>query len=75
MFSEALRQQAMRYAVDKDVAGMTKKVKLIQETYENAQAGILMYLPIYREIYHLHRQSCAGRRWKDLYTAHFVWAI
>ncbi|RYG35076.1 MAG: PAS domain S-box protein, partial [Chitinophagaceae bacterium] len=49
MFSEATRQQAMRHAVEKDVASMTARVKLVQEGQQNIQPGVLMYLPIYKK--------------------------
>ncbi len=48
MFSEPVRHQAMVYARDNDMVGMSGKVTLVQETDTDIQAGFLMYLPVYR---------------------------
>lgn len=48
MFSEPTRRTAMEQARDTGVAAISGKVKLVQETEEKPQAGILMYLPVYR---------------------------
>ncbi len=49
MFSEAVRREAMELARDTDYATLSGKVVLVQETDKNAQAGTLMYVPVYRK--------------------------
>ena len=48
MYSEPVRHRAMVYARDNDLIGMSGKVRLVQETDTDIQAGFLMYLPVYR---------------------------
>jgi PAS domain S-box-containing protein len=48
MFSEATRHTAMEKARDSGKTSISAKVKLLQESKENVQAGFLMYLPVYR---------------------------
>ncbi|MFZ4520432.1 MAG: CHASE domain-containing protein [Bacteroidales bacterium] len=48
MFSEPVRRKAMERARDYDVAAISGKVTLVQETVQNPQAGTLMYVPVYR---------------------------
>lgn len=48
MYSEPVRQEAMRRARDQGVLAYSGKVTLVQETSKDFQAGILSYLPIYR---------------------------
>jgi diguanylate cyclase (GGDEF)-like protein/PAS domain S-box-containing protein len=48
MYSETIRRLAMELARDSGEATLSGKVRLKQETNENAQAGVLMYVPIYR---------------------------
>ncbi|MDP2903379.1 MAG: PAS domain S-box protein [Methylovulum sp.] len=48
MYSEAVRRTAMEQARDFDKLAMSGKVKLVQETGQQAQAGFLMYMPVYR---------------------------
>jgi PAS domain S-box-containing protein len=48
MFSEPVRRKAMEQARDNDVAMLSGKVKLVQETDQNVQPGTLMYVPVYR---------------------------
>lgn len=48
MFSEPVRRSAMERARDNDIAALSGKVTLVQETDENPQAGTLMYVPVYR---------------------------
>ncbi|MEI8078512.1 MAG: CHASE domain-containing protein, partial [bacterium] len=48
MLTEPVRRAAMETARDEDQATLSGKVKLVQETGENVQAGILMYAPVYR---------------------------
>jgi diguanylate cyclase (GGDEF)-like protein/PAS domain S-box-containing protein len=47
MLSDPVRYAAMSRARDTGVAALSGKVKLIPETWEDAQAGVLMYLPYY----------------------------
>ena len=47
MFSNAVRRAAMSRARNTGEAALTGKVKLVQETGEDIQAGVLMYLPYY----------------------------
>lgn len=49
MFSEPVRRAAMERARDKNEAALSGKVKLVQETDEDIQAGTLMYVPVYRK--------------------------
>jgi PAS domain S-box-containing protein len=48
MFSEAIRGAAMARARDTGQASMTGKVTLMQEAGAKVQAGMLMYVPVYR---------------------------
>lgn len=48
MYSDPIRQQAMIRARDQDELSLSAKVKLMQETDRDIQAGFLMYLPVYR---------------------------
>jgi len=48
MFSDPIRRDAMERARDTGRAALTGKVKLVQESGEDAQSGFLMYLPLYR---------------------------
>ncbi|WON73598.1 EAL domain-containing protein [Nitrosospira sp. Is2] len=47
MFSNPVRRAAMSRARDSGAAALSGKVKLVQETSEDVQAGILMYIPYY----------------------------
>ena len=47
MYSEPIRRKAMEYARDYDVATLSGKVVLVQETGKDLQPGTLMYVPIY----------------------------
>ena len=47
MYSEPVRQSAMAAARDSGLAALSGKVVLVQEA-SNPQAGVLMYLPVYR---------------------------
>ncbi|MBU0688652.1 MAG: CHASE domain-containing protein [Gammaproteobacteria bacterium] len=49
MYSEPTRRAAMERARDTNSAALSGKVKLVQETTEDVQAGTLMYLPLYRK--------------------------
>ena len=47
MFSETVRRKAMERARDDNAAALTDKVKLVQETTTDVQAGTLMFVPVY----------------------------
>ena len=47
MFSEPVRQEAMGRATDLGEPALSGKVQLVQETDEDLQAGVLLYLPVY----------------------------
>lgn len=47
MFSEPVRKLAMEQARDKNMAILSGKVILVQETNQDVQAGTLMYVPVY----------------------------
>ncbi|MDO9256188.1 MAG: PAS domain S-box protein [Bacteroidales bacterium] len=49
MFSEPIRRQAMEKARDLNIASLSGKVQLVQETNTDIQAGTLMYVPVYRQ--------------------------
>jgi diguanylate cyclase (GGDEF)-like protein/PAS domain S-box-containing protein len=49
MYSESARRQAMERARDTDAAALSGKVLLVQETAKDVQAGVLIYVPIYRK--------------------------
>lgn len=48
MFSDSVRQSAMKIARDTRRPALSGKVKLVQETGVDDQAGFLIYLPIYK---------------------------
>ncbi|MDB5797400.1 MAG: hypothetical protein JWP36_1302 [Paucimonas sp.] len=48
MFSDPTRRQAMEQARDTGRAAISAKVRLVQELGVDEQAGMLMYLPLYR---------------------------
>ncbi len=48
MYSEPIRRKAMEQACDYDIAALSGKVLLVQETDKDLQAGTLMYVPVYR---------------------------
>jgi diguanylate cyclase (GGDEF)-like protein/PAS domain S-box-containing protein len=47
MYSEPVRRAAMERARDTGSTALSGKVKLVQETTEDVQAGTLMYVPLY----------------------------
>lgn len=47
MFSEPIRRRAMTQAMDSNNAALSGKVRLVQETGKDVQAGVLMYIPVY----------------------------
>lgn len=48
MYSEAIRRAAMDGARDSGEPTLSGKVKLVQENDDKVQAGILLYVPVYR---------------------------
>jgi PAS domain S-box-containing protein len=48
MYSEPVRRAAMEQARDSGTAAISGKVKLVQETATDVQAGTLMYIPVYK---------------------------
>lgn len=53
-YSDPLRRSAMERARDTTLSSISKKIKLVQETDEQAQAGFIMWLPVYKKgvMYH-----------------------
>ncbi len=49
MYAEPVRRQAMQRAWQTGNASITGKVQLMQETQEDLQRGVLIYLPIYAD--------------------------
>ncbi len=49
MYSEPIRRKAMEQACDYDIAALSGKVVLVQETDIDLQSGTLMYVPVYRK--------------------------
>lgn len=49
MYSEPIRKKAMERARDYDIAALSGKVVLVQETGKDLQAGTLMYVPVYQK--------------------------
>ncbi len=47
MFSDPVRRKAMEDSRDYDIAALSGKVSLIQETDQDFQNGTLMYVPVY----------------------------
>ena len=60
MFSEPVRRMAMERAMDLNVAALSGKVILAQETDQEVQAGTLMYVPVYRK--GMSTETVADRR-------------
>jgi PAS domain S-box-containing protein len=48
MYSEPVRRKALEQARDSDLATISGKVTLLQETEHHVQAGFIMYAPVYR---------------------------
>lgn len=49
MYTEATRRQAISLARDSGEAMLTGPIKLRQETEQDVQAGLILYLPVYRQ--------------------------
>jgi diguanylate cyclase (GGDEF)-like protein len=48
MYSEPVRRAALEQARDEEKTRISGKVRLVQETDQDLQAGFLMYLPVYQ---------------------------
>jgi signal transduction histidine kinase len=48
MFSQPTRRKAMEQSRDNNMATLSGKVDLVQETDEDVQSGTLMYVPLYK---------------------------
>jgi PAS domain S-box-containing protein len=60
MFSDSTRRRAMEQARDSGNPALSGKLRLVQETSIDVQAGFLIYLPVYAGSVHL--QTVADRR-------------
>lgn len=49
MYSEPVRRQAMQRAAQTGIATLSGKVRLLQETEEDLQWGVLIFVPVYTE--------------------------
>lgn len=49
MYSEQLRREAMRRAWKTGRPALSRRVVLMQETIDDVQSGVLLYLPVFRE--------------------------
>jgi len=49
MFTEPIRRKAMERARDYNIASLSGKVILVQETDKDIQPGTLMYVPVYKK--------------------------
>jgi len=59
MLTEPVRRTAMELARDSDLVVISGKVVLVQETAKDVQAGVLMYVPVYRNGMQIHNvQQC-----------------
>jgi signal transduction histidine kinase len=66
MFTEPVRRKAMEISRDSDIAKLSDKIILVQETNEDLQAGSLMYVPVYRngmQINTVEERRAAIRGW------------
>ena len=69
MFSEPVRRQAMQRARHTSNATLTGKVQLVQETQEDLQRGVLIYLPIFADrgqVREISRQTLLGWAYSPL---------
>lgn len=57
MYTEQNRRSAMDRSRDLNLAILSGKVTLVQETNENIQAGVLMYVPVFRKNYPISNQE------------------
>lgn len=63
MYTETVRRTAINYAVEKNLASLSARVTLLQENDGAVQAGMLMYLPIYKKN---HPLNTSDERWQAL---------
>lgn len=63
MFSEPTRRSAMSRAVETGLPQLSSKVTLVQENKGPAQAGLLMYVPVYRPGAPL---NSSAKRWEAI---------
>ncbi len=63
MFSEPTRRSAMSRAVETGLPQLSSKVTLVQENKGPAQAGLLMYVPVYR---HGAPLNSSAKRWEAI---------
>ncbi len=63
MYSEPVRREAMRRAVRTGGSALTGKVTLVQETTQDRQAGVLLYLPVFE---HGKPLASEEQRWQAL---------
>ena len=63
MYTETVRRTAMNYAVEKNTVSLSARVTLLQENDGPVQAGMLMYLPIYKKKIPL---NTSDERWQAL---------
>ena len=64
--SEPVRRKAMELSCDSNLAVLSGKVRMVQETNEDVQAGTLMYVPVYRQgmpITTLEQRRAAIKGW------------
>ncbi|SEK71533.1 bifunctional diguanylate cyclase/phosphodiesterase [Nitrosovibrio tenuis] len=80
MFSNPVRRAAMARARDSGEVTLSGKVRLVQETSEDIQAGVLMYIPYYGptglpETLEQRRSSLAGYIYAPFRMDDFVTAV
>lgn len=63
MFSNPVRREAMLHAARTGETSLTGRVTLVQETHGKVQAGLLMYVPVYRSGSPLNTPA---QRWEAL---------
>lgn len=67
MFSESNRRTAMRASVESNAPALSDKVTLVQETQTAVQAGVLIYIPVYKK-------NMPTETSEDRWRALFGWA-
>ena len=66
MLTEPIRRQGLELARDSNLAVITGKITLVQETNEDVQAGALMFVPVYKRnkpIQTIEQRRAAIRGW------------
>lgn len=66
MFTDSVRRKAMELSRDSNLAVLSDKVTLIQETSEDVQSGALMYVPVFRNgnpISNIEQRRSAIKGW------------